>query len=68
MAAEIKSASDYYEYLNVVQRLCGRLISIQKNNVRIIYENFNIDICKKKLNKEIKMIDQLIDQQDSSIS
>ena len=65
MAAEIKSASDYYEYLDVVQRLCGKLISIQKDNTRIIYENFNIDVFKKKLDKEIKMIDQLINQQDS---
>ena len=64
MAAEIKSASDYYEYLDVVQRLCGKLISIQKDNTRIIYENFNIEICKKKLDKEIKMINQLIDQQE----
>ena len=65
MAAEIKSASEYYEYLDVVQRLCGKLISIQKDNARIIYENFNIDVFKKKLDKEIKMIDQLINQQDS---
>lgn len=67
MAAEIKSASEYYEYLNVVQRLCGKLISIQKDNVRIIYENFNIEICKKNLDKEIKMIDQLMNQQESDV-
>ena len=67
MAAEIKSASEYYEYLNIVQRLCGNLISIQKDNARIIYENFNIEICKKKLDKEIKMIDQLMNQQESDV-
>ena len=64
MAAEIKSASEYYEYL--VQRLCGKLISIQKDNARIIYENFNIEVCKKKLDKEIKMIDQLMNQQEDN--
>jgi hypothetical protein len=67
MAAEVKSASEYYEYLNVVQKLCGKLISIQKNNTRIIYDNFNIEVCKKKLDKEIKMIDQLISQQESDL-
>jgi hypothetical protein len=67
MAAEIKSGSDYYEYLDVVQKICGKLISIQKNNARIIYENFNVEICKKKLDKEIKMINQLMDQQDSGL-
>jgi len=67
MAAEIKSTSEYYEYLNIVQRLCGNLISIQKDNARIIYENFNIEICKKKLDKEIKMIDQLMNQQESDV-
>ena len=67
MAAEIKSASEYYEYLNVVQRLCGKLISIQKDKARIIYENFNIEVCKKKLDKEIKMIDQLMNQQESDV-
>ena len=66
MAAEIKSASEYYEYLDVVQRLCGKLISIQKDNARIIYENFNIEVCKKKLDKEIKMIDQLMNQQEDN--
>ena len=66
MAAEIKSTSEYYEYLNIVQRLCGNLISIQKDNVRIIYENFNIEICKKNLDKEIKMIDQLMNQQEDN--
>ena len=67
MAAEIKSASDYYEYLDVVQKLCGKLISIQKDKARIIYENFNIEVCKKKLDKDIKMIDQLISQKESDV-
>ena len=50
----------------MVQKLCGKLISIQKDKARIIYENFNIEVCKKKLDKEIKMIDQLMGQQEDN--
>jgi len=68
MAAEIKTGSDYYQYLDVVQKLCGKLLSIQRNQAQIIYENFNITICKKKLDKEIEMIDELLSKQEDNLS
>ena len=68
MAAEIKTGSDYYQYLDVVQRVCGKLISIQKNQVQIIFENFNIEIAKHKLDKEIEMIDELLSKQEDNLS
>ena len=68
MAAEIKTGSDYYQYLDVVQKICGKLLSIQKSQVQIIYENFNINICKKKLDKELEMINDLLNKQENNLS
>ena len=68
MAAEIKTGSDYYRYLDVVQKVCGKLLSIQKSQVQIIYENFNVEIAKHKLDKEIEMIDELLNKQEDNLS
>ena len=68
MAAEIKNGSDYYQYLDVVQKVCGKLLSIQKTQVQIIYENFNVEIAKHKLDKEIEMIDELLGKQEDNLS
>lgn len=68
MAAEIKNGSDYYQYLDIVQKICGKLLSIQKSQVQIIYENFNVEIAKHKLDKEIEMINELLSKQEDNLS
>ena len=68
MAAQVKTGSDYYEYLDVVQKICGKKVSIQKDQNRIVYANYNIDICKKNLDKELKTIDKLLKKQEYNLS
>jgi hypothetical protein len=68
MAAQIKTGSDYYEYLDVVQKICGKIKSIQIDQNRIVYANYNIDICKNNLDKELKMINKLLKKQQYNLS
>jgi hypothetical protein len=63
MATQVNNGSDYYEYLDLVQKLCSRINLIQNDQVQLIYKNFNIKICKEELDKELKLINDLLNEQ-----
>ena len=63
MATQVNNGSDYYEYLDLVQKLCSRINLIQNDQVQLIYKNFNIKTCKEELDKELKLINDLLNEQ-----
>ena len=63
MATQVNFGSDYYEYLDLVQKLCSRINLIQNDQVQLIYKNFNIKTCKEELDKELKLINDLLNEQ-----
>ena len=63
MATQVKCGSDYYEYLDLVQKLCSKINLIQNDQVQLIYKNFNIKTCKEELDKELELIDNLLNEQ-----
>jgi len=63
VATQVNKGSDYYEYLDLVQKLCSRINLIQNDQVQLIYKNFNIKTCKEELDKELKLINDLLNEQ-----
>lgn len=63
MATQIKYGSDYYEYLDLVQKFCSKINLIQKDQVQLIYKNFNIKTCKEELDKELELFEELLNEQ-----
>ena len=63
MATQVKYGSDYYEYLNLVQKFCSKINLIQKDQVQLIYKNFNLKTCKEELDKELELIEELLNEQ-----
>ena len=63
MATQVKNGSDYYDYLDLVQKLCSKINLIQNDQVQLIYKNFNIKTCKEELDKELKLINDLLNEQ-----
>ena len=63
MATQVKNVLDYYEFLDLVQKFCSKINLIQKDQVQIIYKNFNIRTCKEELDKELELIDELLNEQ-----
>ena len=63
MATQVNNGSDYYEYLDLVQKICSRINLIQNDQVQLIYKNFNIKTCKEELDKELKLINDLLNEQ-----
>jgi len=63
MATQVNNGSDYYEYLDLVQKLCSRINLIQNDQVQLIYKNFNIKTCKEELDKELELINDLLNEQ-----
>ena len=68
MATQVKYGSDYYEYLDLVQKICSKINLIQIDQVQLIYKNFNIKTCKEELDKELELIDGLLNEQDINSS
>jgi hypothetical protein len=63
MATQVNNGSDYYKYLDLVQKFCSRINLIQNDQVQLIYKNFNIKTCKEELDKELKLINDLLNEQ-----
>ena len=68
MATQVKCGSDYYEYLDLVQKICSKINLIQIDQVQLIYKNFNIKTYKEELDKELELIDGLLNEQDINSS
>lgn len=62
MDAEIEKNVLYYDFLAFVQDISKKLNSIQ-NQARItVYQNYDLRVFKKGLNKQIEDIDKLLDK------
>ncbi|MFX1377956.1 MAG: hypothetical protein ACFFA4_02585 [Promethearchaeota archaeon] len=60
MEAEIKIDTNYYEFLDLVQKISKNSVSIQKELIKTIYENYDIHKVKHELDKKIAFLDKLI--------
>ena len=59
---EVKKRIDksYYEFLDLVQDISKNSKSIQKSNIKKIYENYDICEVKNDLDKKIALLDNLL--------
>jgi len=62
MDAEIEENIGYYEFLNFIQEISKNLNSIQKQAKIIVYQNYDLCILKKNINKQIADIDKLLNK------
>lgn len=50
----------YYEFLDLVQVISKNSVSIQKELIKKIYENYDIQEVKNELDRKIAFLDRLI--------
>ena len=60
MEAKVNMDMNYYEFLGVVQEVSKKSKAIQKNLIKKIYENYDINQVKNRLNKQIDNLDRLL--------
>ncbi len=51
---------EYYEFLSVIHEISRKSQSIQKDLIRKVYQNYDLSLYRKKLEKEIAELDKLI--------
>ena len=52
MEARVKIDTKYLEFLDLVQDISKNSISIQKNHIKTIYENYDIHMVKHNIDKK----------------
>ena len=62
MDAEIEKNILYYDFLSFIQEISKNLNSIQKQARTIVYQNYDLCILKKNINKQIADIDKLLNK------
>jgi hypothetical protein len=60
MEAKTRIDANYYEFLDLIQNISKNSISIQKELINIIYENYDIQKVKHELEKKITYLDKLL--------
>ena len=50
----------YYEFLTIIHEISKKSQSIQKNSMKKVYENYDLRVYSKKLDKEIAKLDKLL--------
>ena len=50
----------YYEFLSVIHEISKKSQSIQKNYIKKVYQNYDLRLYRRKLEKEIAELDKLI--------
>jgi len=51
---------DYYEFLSVIHEISKKSQSIQKDSIKKVYQNYNLKLYRRKLEKEIAELDKLL--------
>ncbi|NVM16572.1 MAG: hypothetical protein HWN80_02570 [Candidatus Lokiarchaeota archaeon] len=51
---------DYYEFLSVIHEISKKSQFIQKYSMKKVYENYDLRLYRKKLDKEIAELDKLL--------
>jgi len=50
----------YYEFLSVVHEISKKSQSIQKDSIKKVYQNYDLRLYQRKLDKEIAELDKLL--------
>ncbi len=50
----------FYEFLTIIHEISRKSQSIQKDSIRKVYENYDLRLYRKKLDKEIAKLDKLL--------
>jgi len=60
MSANIEKNLDYYNFLSTIQLVSKNTRSVQMTTIKCVFENYDVDITKKKINAKISRIDSLL--------
>jgi hypothetical protein len=60
MEAKVRIDTNYYEFLEIIQDVSKNSVSIQKNLIRRIYQNYDVNNVKNNLDKKIAQLDKLL--------
>ena len=52
----------YYEFLSIIHEISKKSQSIQKDSIKKVYQNYDLRLYRKKLDKEIAKFDELLDK------
>ena len=50
----------YYEFLTIIHEISKKSQSIQRDSIKKVYENYDLRLYHKKLDKEIAKLDNLL--------
>jgi hypothetical protein len=50
----------YYEFLSIIHEISKKSQSIQKESIKKVYQNYDLRVYSKKLDKEIAKLDKLL--------
>jgi len=50
----------YYEFLSIIHEISKKSQSIQKESIKKVYQNYDLRLYRKKLDKEIAKLDELL--------
>ena len=50
----------YYEFLSIIHEISKKSQSIQKDLIKKVYQNYDLRLYRRKLEKEIAELDKLI--------
>ena len=50
----------YYEFLTIIHEISKKSQSIQKDLIKKVYQNYDLRVYSKKLDKEIAKLDRLL--------
>jgi hypothetical protein len=53
MELKAERNSDYYEFLNTIQIISKKVNAVQNNSIRIVFENYDLNIVKNRINELI---------------
>lgn len=56
----VENNVEYYEFLSVIHEISRKSQSIQKDLIKKVYQNYDLRLYRKKLEKEIAELDKLI--------
>jgi len=60
MTELVENNVEYYEFLSVIHEISKKSQSIQKNLIKKVYQNYDLRLYRRKLEKEIAELDKLI--------
>jgi len=56
----VENNVEYYEFLSVIHEVSKKSQSIQKDYIKKVYQNYDLRLYRKKLEKKIAELDKLI--------